>query len=442
MVNGINPDVFHLRSIRKRLKKVGDLSKVMNQKNDFSLILHYFTKKTDIRQNSTQEKRPFAQKRRAKERNALGMEQEKLTRAALRTIKGVGSQHLRQLIAYFGSAVKAWEAPQNKYLQFANQGKWIGEILKGRNNIDPQEIGESLSKQGIKMITPDEFDYPPLLAEMADAPPLLYYRGHLRRDLEVLAIVGSRQATAYGKSAARVLARDAAEKGIVIASGLARGIDTAAHQGALDSGGITWAFLGCGLDQVYPLENQRLAKDISEKGALLSEFTPGTPPNAVNFPARNRLISGCSRGVLVVESAKKSGALITVDFALEQGREVFAVPGPIFSPMSRGTHHLLRQGAKIVEGIEDIWNEVPEWSKHVCQITTKTEILPKEKELPAGMDHESILQQLSDIPLHIDNITVHSTLPVSSISLSLLELQLGGKIIQLPGQYYVLARES
>lgn len=371
----------------------------------------------------------------------MGMEQEKLVRAALRTIKGVGSQHLRLLIAYFGSAVKAWEAPQSKYLQVANQGKWLGEILKGRNNIDPREIGETLYKRGIKLIIPDEPDYPALLAELADAPPLLYYRGHLGGEAEVLAIVGSRQATTYGKSAARMLARDAAAKGIVIVSGLARGIDTAVHQGVLDSGGRTWAFLGCGLDRVYPLENQRLADGILAKGALLSEFTPGTPPNGVNFPARNRLISGSSRGVLVVEAAEKSGALITVDFALEQGREVFAVPGPIFSPQSRGTHHLLRQGAKIVEGVEDIWNEVPAWSKHVCHVSLNSESLHEKKDPPAEMDLGSILQQLSDVPLHIDQITIHSTLPVSSISLALLELQLGGKVIQLPGQHYVLARE-
>lgn len=369
------------------------------------------------------------------------MEQEKLVRAAFRTIKGVGSQHLRQIIAYFGSAVKAWEAPQSKYLQVANPGAWVGEILKERKTIDPREIGESLSQQGIRMVTPDEPNYPPLLAELADAPPLLYYRGHLRGDSEVLAIVGSRQATAYGKAAARVLARDAVAKGVVIASGLARGIDTAAHQGALEAGGTTWAFLGCGLDRIYPLENQRLAESILTKGALLSEFIPGTPPTAVNFPARNRLISGCSRGILVVEAAEKSGALITVDFALEQGREVFAVPGPIFSKVSRGTHHLLRQGAKIVEEIEDIWHEVPSWSKYVCQVSRNIELLTKNKELSAEMELGSILQQLSDVPLHIDQITIHSTLPVSSISLALLELQLGGKVIQLPGQHYVLARE-
>jgi len=369
------------------------------------------------------------------------MEQEKLVRATLRTIKGVGSQHLRQLIAYFGSAVKAWEAPSSKYLQMAAQGPWIGEILKVRKNLDPEKIGESLSKLGIQIITPNEPNYPTLLAELADAPPLLYYRGQLRGQAEVLAVVGARQATAYGKAVARVLARDASAKGIVIASGLARGIDTAAHQGTIESGGVTWAFLGCGLDRIYPLENQRLAKDILDKGALVSEFTPGTPPLATNFPARNRLISGCSRGVLVVEAAEKSGALITVDFALEQGREVFAVPGPIFSPMSKGTHNLLRQGAKIVEGMEDIWNEVAAWSNNVGHVTINTKLKREEKELPGGLEIESLLEQLSDVPLHIDQITVHSTLSVSSISLALLELQLGGKVLQLPGQHYVLARE-
>lgn len=371
----------------------------------------------------------------------MGKEQEKIVRAAFRTIKGVGSQRLRQLIAYFGSAVKAWEAPQSNYLQVANQEKWIIEILKVRKDIDPQEIGDSLGKQGIKMIIPDETNYPLLLAELADAPPLLYYRGHLRGNEEVLAIVGSRQATAYGKSAARMLARDAAAKGIIIASGLARGIDTAAHQGALESRGMTWAFLGCGLDRVYPSENRRLAEEILERGALISEFTPGTPPNALHFPARNRLISGCSCGVVVVEAAERSGALITVDFALEQGREVFAVPGPIFSPVSRGPHHLIRQGAKIVEGIEDICNELPAWSKHLSQVSFNKELLPKNTEGHDGMDHVLILQQLSDVPLHIDQITIHSTLSVSTISLALLELQLEGKVTQLPGQHYVLARE-
>lgn len=375
----------------------------------------------------------------------MGIEQEKIVRAAFRTVTGVGSQRLRQLIAYFGSAAKAWEASASKYRQIPDQEKWITEILKARQFIDPQRIGEALIKQGIQIIIPDEADYPCLLAELADAPPLLYYRGQLRGNVEGLAIVGSRKATAYGKAVAKMLAQEAVAKGIVITSGLARGIDTAAHQGTLDAGGITWAFLGCGLDQVYPRENRRLAEKIIEKGALISEFSPGSPPNAAHFPARNRLISGCSRGVVVVEAAERSGALITVDFALEQGREVFAVPGPIFSEVSRGPHHLLRQGAKIVEGIEDICNELPAWPNYVGQITLPKEPLARKREssdlVEDVVEHESILEQLSDVPLHIDQITMNLTLPVSTISLALLELQLGGKVIQLPGQHYVLARE-
>jgi len=373
------------------------------------------------------------------------LEQEKVVRAAFRTITGVGSQRLRQLIAYFGSAVKAWDASTSKYLQIPHQEHWIKELLKARQSIDPQQIDDRLKKQGIQIIIPDETDYPGLLAELSDAPPLLYYRGHLRGNVEGLAIVGSRKATAYGKAVAKMLARDAVAKGIVITSGLARGIDTAAHQGTLDAGGITWAFLGCGLDQVYPRENQRLAETILEKGALISEFVPGSPPNAQHFPARNRLISGCSRGVVVVEAAERSGALITVDFALEQGREVFAVPGPIFSEVSRGPHHLLRQGAKIVEGIDDICNELPAWSNYVGHISLLKGPAGKDDEgsdvLEDLGEYDLILKQLSDVPLHIDEITSNSNLPVSAISLALLELQLGGKITQLPGQHYVLARE-
>lgn len=371
----------------------------------------------------------------------MGLEQEKMVRAAFRTIKGVGSQHLRQLIARFGSAVKAWEAPSNIYLETFHNEKWIEKLLKDRKAIDPLKIGDNLNQQGIGTITPDESDYPLLLAELADAPPILFYRGHLQGNAEVLAVVGSRQATPYGKSAARMLARDAASKGIVIASGLARGIDTAAHQGSLEGEGTTWAFLGCGLDCVYPPENRRLAEEILKKGALISEFTLGTPPHAVHFPARNRLISGCSLGVVVVEAAERSGALITVDFALEQGREVFAVPGPIFSKVSKGPHNLLRQGAKIAEGIDDILNELPVWAKNARQVQGKKKQII-ESEPQEEIEHRSILQQLSDVPLHIDQITMNSTLSAASISLALLELQLNGKISQLPGQHYVLARDS
>ena len=378
-------------------------------------------------------------------------EQEKLARAAFLSLAGVGSQRLRRLITEFGSAQQAWEAPQSKYTQLSEQYSWLAETGKARSKIDPAKIGCYLSDLGIQTITPEETDYPALLAELDDAPPLLFYRGILKNRAEVLAVVGSRQATPYGKAAAKSLAKAAAAEGIVIVSGLARGIDTAAHQGALESGGTTWAFMGCGLDRVYPAENKKLAEQIQRQGALLSEYLPGTPPVAKNFPIRNRLISGCSLGVLVVEAAERSGAMITVDFALEQGREVFAVPGSVFSRQSRGTHNLLRQGAKIVEGIEDIWQELPALSrrKSTCIPRTAAEGSLSSAHLSAvpscgsgNPDHDLVLEQLSDMPLHIDQMIVHSALSVSRLSLALRELQLAGKILQLPGQCYVLARKS
>lgn len=375
----------------------------------------------------------------------MGIEQEKKVRAAFRTIPGVGSQRLRQLITYFGSAVQAWEASSRLYLQAADQEKWLRDIVTYRERIDPLNIDNALTKQGILTVTPEEGNYPFLLGELSDAPPLLYYQGQLQGNVEALAIVGSRQATTYGKSAARMLARDAVLKGIAVASGLARGIDTAAHKGALESGGITWAFLGCGLDQIYPSENRCLAENILERGALISEYPPGAPPHAAHFPARNRLISGCARGVVVIEAAEKSGALITVDFALEQGREVFAVPGPIFSPMSRGTHQLLRQGAKIVEGIEDIWNEIPSWQEQTgvssFRLGASTSHFAQRMEPCERTEHAKIIQVLSDVPIHLDQLSIQATISSARLSLALLELQLEGKIVQLPGQHYVLARE-
>jgi DNA processing protein len=367
----------------------------------------------------------------------MEIDQERMFRAAFRSIKGVGNQHLRHLIAYFGSATIAWGAPEKEYSQLL-PSKWTSEVLKARKTIDPWKIGADLMAKDIRLVTPYEPNYPALLLELANAPPLLYYRGSLVGNSEVLAIVGSRQATAYGKASAHLLAREAATQGIIVASGLARGIDTSAHQGAIEGGGGTWAFLGCGLDQVYPRENSGLAKEIVEKGAVISEFPPGTPPLANNFPARNRLISGCSKGVVVVEAAKRSGAMITVDFALEQGREVFAVPGPIFSPLSRGPHSLLRQGAKLIEGINDIKNEFPSLTSGKKEMLVNN--ASRKNAISEGEEHRLILQLLSDVPLHIDQLAIHSTLPVTTLSLALLELQLEGKIKQLPGQNYVLDR--
>lgn len=382
------------------------------------------------------------------------IELERQSRAAFRTFPGIGSQRLRMLIAHFGSAQAAWTAPVEEYLAWGKV-PWALNVLSKRKETDPALIKESLDLQGISIVLPEEENYPCLLAELVDAPPILYYKGLLRPNKEALAIVGSRRATAYGRAAAGFLSREIAAKGIVIVSGLARGIDTAAHEGALAANGETWAFLGSGLDRIYPAENKKLAQSIIENGALISEFIPGSVPEGRHFPARNRLISGCSRGVVVIEAASKSGALITVDFALEQGREVFAVPGPIFSEMSKGTHYLLRSGAKIAERAEDIWAEISCWSNYSSGQFDKKDADKKTAKNTKGTgqadvdsretsDQEissAILNLLSDIPFHIDQIVLQCDYPAGSIALNLLELQLQGKIEQLPGQYYVLVRK-
>lgn len=371
--------------------------------------------------------------------------EEKRIRVMLHTIQGIGSGKLRQLIARFGSAYNAWnhieEDPQCK------DEVWLQQIIHRRKEIDPAEVEERLYTQGISTIIPEEDGYPDLLRQLTDAPPLLYYKGSLSSGEESLAIVGARKATPYGRAAAEALAKEISGQGIVVVSGLARGIDTAAHRGALAGCGITWAVMGCGLSFMYPPENQRLADEIIESGgALWSEFPPEMPPEPQLFPMRNRLISGMSRGVVVVEAALKSGALITVDFALEQGREVFAVPGPIFNPMSKGPNHLIRQGAKLVESFEDIRAEIPSFAEGNSP-SNSTEIFPAQSvaEINQGEnpgvnnDQVKILQMISDIPIHIDQITLNSEVSPEHIPLALLELQLAGRIEQLPGQLYVLA---
>ena len=370
-------------------------------------------------------------------------------RAVLRSITGIGSGRLRQIIACFGSATAAWRVPREAWRCFGETG-WIEILWRERVKVDPVAVTENLHRQEIRLVMPGEKEYPTLLGELADAPPLLYYRGKLEPAAEALAVVGSRRATAYGKAAATHLAKEVARRGVVIVSGLARGIDTAAHQGALAANGVTWAFLGCGLDTVYPAENQRLAAQITERGALISEFAPGTPPEPGNFPARNRLISGAARGVLVVEAAQRSGALITVDLALEQGREVFAVPGPIFSEMSLGPHQLLRMGAKIVENADDIWTEIGVWSDAgMPEAAVASAYAPDPGKKVSGSGapatgqpelHQKLLELLSDVPLHIDRIAMGCPLSAPEVALGLLELELAGKILQLPGQHYVLKR--
>ncbi|WP_041219955.1 DNA-processing protein DprA [Desulfitobacterium dichloroeliminans] len=374
--------------------------------------------------------------------------EEKRIRAMLHSIQGIGSGKLRQLIARFGNACNAWHHLEED--PWSKEEPWLQKISQKRKVLDPSEVEARLHAQGINIVIPEENGYPALLRQLADAPPLLYYKGQLSAGKESLAIVGARKATPYGRAAAEALAKEIAEEGIIVVSGLARGIDTAAHRGALAGQGITWAVMGCGLSFMYPPENQKLAEEImANHGVLWSEFAPETPPEPQLFPVRNRLISGMSRGVVVVEAALKSGALITVDFALEQGREVFAVPGPIFSQVSKGPNHLIRQGAKLIEGFQDICSEIPAFAEGRDSSTNKetksiesTNNGQDKREPQISREQEKILGMLSDIPCHIDQIMLNSEIAPEQIPLVLLELQLAGRIEQLPGQLYVLAYKS
>lgn len=372
---------------------------------------------------------------------------EKLIRVAFHSIPGLGSGRLRHLIAVFGSAFKAWQASE-KDLKILGGESWVNTLIQKRSQLDLIKVERELDQKEIQTVIPEEQHYPVLLRELADAPPLLYYKGNLGPDERGIAIVGSRKSTPYGRAAAESLGKAVAQQGYAVVSGLARGIDTAAHKGALAGKGKTWAILGSGLDYIYPSENKKLAEQILLEGALISEFAPGVPPEPQFFPMRNRLISGVSEGVVVVEAALRSGALITVDFALEQGREVFAVPGPIFSEQSKGCHQLLRQGATLVEGAEDILSELSgEFRVRVAATGSKDLESVKQpgnlsqKQEAYSNEQLEILSLMSDLPLHIDQIVLQSSINPSQIALLLLELQLSGEIEQLSGQRYVLAHK-
>ncbi|TLY43264.1 MAG: DNA-protecting protein DprA [Nitrospirae bacterium] len=283
--------------------------------------------------------------------------------------------------------------------------------------------------------------YPELLRAIHDPPAVLYCDGSVEPgDRQAVAIVGSRRATPYGLRITETLAGELSALGFTIVSGFARGIDAAAHRASLAAGGRTIAVLGCGLDVDYPPGHARLREEIAGSGAVLTEFEPGTPPRAPNFPRRNRIISGLALGAVVVEAAEDSGSLITARLALEQGREVFAVPGPIDVPTSRGPHGLLKQGAKLVETVDDIVEELLPQLDRPLQ-TLKTEpIAALPEHVALSPSERTVLDVMSRDPLHLDDLTERSRLTTPAVAAILLGLELKALVKQLPGQRYCLAR--
>lgn len=311
----------------------------------------------------------------------------------------------------------------------------IEALVQTRRTLDLEAEHERVTTAGVRLISRDDPDYPPLLAQTTNSPFLLYVRGTLTElDRWSVAVVGTRQASTYGKEVTRKLVAGLVASGITVVSGLALGIDAVAHSAALTSGGRTLAVLGSGVDQIYPQTNYQLGTAILQQGALISEYPVGTLPTATNFPPRNRLIAGLSLGVLVVEAAAKSGALITAQFATEQGRDVFAVPGNIFSQRSEGTHRLIKDGATLVSSVEDILE--------VLNLQAAYEQQSIAAILPETPEEIALLRLVETEPRHIDLIARESTLPQPVVSSTLAMLELKGLVRQVSGMQYVLIREA
>ncbi|NLZ45001.1 MAG: DNA-protecting protein DprA [Clostridia bacterium] len=364
-------------------------------------------------------------------------QEEALYWLALSRAPGIGPRRFFRLLEAFGSAGEAWTASPALVTGVLGR-KLAREFLAYRRTINVEEEWEKLKAKGIKYLLYPEEKYPRLLKMIPDPPPVLYYTGDFQsEDQWAVAVVGSRSATPGGLEFTRELAAGLAAHGITVVSGLARGIDTAAHRGALAAGGgRTIAVLGSGLDRIYPRENEELAREISRRGAVCSEFPPGTEPLPGNFPVRNRIISGLSLGVVVVEAAADSGSLITAEHALEQGREVFAVPGPVTRRANQGSNRLIKQGAALVEGVADILAVLNLPFPAGAETAAATEMTGKAQ--PAGLTaaEARVWQLLADGPCHIDLLVRESGLPASEVAAALALLEMKGLVSAVATKTY------
>ncbi len=356
---------------------------------------------------------------------------------ALSLIPGVRTADLYRLAEHFESPKEVFLAPLEELGQVEDLNPKIAAKVK-EFDWEPavkKELAQ-IEQQGVSIITLDDAEYPEHLKSIFDPPLALYVKGDIRpQDYYSIAIVGSRRNTSYGRMLAEELAFKLAECGLTVVSGMARGIDSAAHRGALKYGGRTLAVLGCGLDVTYPPENYELMQRISASGAVISEFPLSTPPHAYNFPIRNRIISGLSLGVVVVEAALRSGTMITVGCALEQGREVFAFPGQVTSKYSRGTHAMIKQGAKLIENTADILEEL---KPQLAGLATKADTTEGKKAALTALTAEesAVLELLPYDLVHVDELIINSALPANKILGVLMTLEMKGCIMQVPGKMF------
>ncbi|MEW6517870.1 MAG: DNA-processing protein DprA [Thermodesulfobacteriota bacterium] len=355
---------------------------------------------------------------------------------ALSLTPGLGVRSWHKLLAVFASPREVLETEPGRISKLVPGLR--ASVIAGLDRENLRAAAEkelaAAAKAGIEIITREQPAYPELLRNIADPPILLYVKGNAALlQSGCIGVVGARAASVYGRRIAEDLSKRLCQRGLTVVSGLALGIDTAAHEGALQAGGATLAVLGCGLDVVYPRQNSSLYEEIARRGALVSEYRLGTLPEAFRFPARNRIISGLSLGVVVVEAARKSGSLITAGYALEQGREVFAIPGRIDSCKSEGTHRLLQEGAKLVHTVDDIIEEI---AFAAAGPPSSSGGQPGGTAVALTGEEERLFACLDVYPQTIDEITRQSGMTVQKVSELLLMLELKGLVDSLPGNQY------
>ncbi len=361
----------------------------------------------------------------------------------LKSIKGVGNYLFKRLIDRFDSPEKVFQASfENLSLIKGISPKIISEIIQHKIPSKFYKELDIIKKNGFQIITMACSDYPDVLKHLPDPPPLLYVYGKLDPDSIKISIVGSRNATSYGIKTSRKLSMSLVQNEITIVSGMARGVDSSAHKGAIEGGGKTIAVLGSGLLKIYPPENKKLFHQIAENGAVVSEFSINEDPLPKNFPIRNRIISGLSMGTVVVEAAKKSGSLITARMAAEQGREVFAVPGYIQSFKSTGTHSLIKQGAKLVENANDILEEFPYDMKTLFDNCDKGHVKKVFEDQKLNKDELKVYNVLEVYPIHIDDIIKKLSVDAGKLSGILLNLEIRGLVNQTPGKFFAVSEED
>ena len=350
-------------------------------------------------------------------------------------IKGIGAVRLQALIQHFGDLETAWKANPIDLAGAGLGAKLVERVIQARENVDLEKVFEQIARQDIQILTWNDESYPARLREIDQPPPVLYLRGeYLPDDIFAVGIVGTRRVTPYGRQVTEEIASFLAANGITVVSGLARGVDAVAHTAALKAGGRTIGVLGSGVDRIYPPEHRALAEQMAERGAVVSDYAPGTPPDASNFPPRNRIISGLSLAVVVIEAGETSGALITAEFAAEQGREVFAVPGSILAPQSKGTNKLIQNGAQLLLTASDLMQAL--------NLTRMGEHKAARKILPSDEVEAKLLAALGEQPIHVDELGNQTGLPIEKVSATLTLMELKGMVRQVGGMHYVSIREA